>query len=81
MAFLRCGRLSVTVATSSARSTNRVWYVSGPVPVCGSLIAGTILAGMGLNPFRPQQHSATDYLMVVAAVLATAALVAWAFLG
>jgi hypothetical protein len=36
---------------------------------------------MGLNPFRPQQHSATDYLMVVAAVLATAALVAWAFLG
>jgi len=55
--------------------------VAGSAPVCGALIAGTILAGMGLNPFRPQHHSALDYLMVAAALLASAALVAWAFLG
>lgn len=34
--------------------------------------------GMGLNPFRPQQHRATDVLFVVAAVLVTLGLLAWA---
>ncbi|MGK2948064.1 MAG: hypothetical protein ACSLFP_05795 [Acidimicrobiales bacterium] len=42
---------------------------------------GTILAAMGLNPFRPQRRTAADYLMVAGALLACVALVAWAFLG
>jgi hypothetical protein len=42
---------------------------------------GTILALMGLNPFRPQRRSAADYLMVAGALLACASLVAWAFFG
>jgi len=36
---------------------------------------------MGLNPFRQQRHSAADYLMVAAAVLACIVLVLWAVLG
>jgi hypothetical protein len=42
---------------------------------------GTILGGMGLNPFRPQRRSAADYVMVVGALLLCALLVLWAFLG
>jgi hypothetical protein len=40
-----------------------------------------ILAGVGLNPFRPQQRSVADYLMVLGAIVVCAALVLWAFLG
>lgn len=40
-----------------------------------------ILAGVGLNPFRPQQRSVADYLMVAGAIVVCAALVLWAFLG
>ena len=36
---------------------------------------------MGFNPFRPQSRSAADVGMVVAAVVVTLALVAWAFFG
>jgi hypothetical protein len=36
---------------------------------------------VGLNPFRPQQRSIADYLMVAGAVVVCAALVLWAFLG
>jgi hypothetical protein len=36
---------------------------------------------MGLNPFRPQTVSPADIAMVVGAVLAVAALVAWAVFG
>jgi hypothetical protein len=36
---------------------------------------------MGLNPFRPQSVSAADIAMVVGAVVAVVALVAWAILG
>lgn len=44
-------------------------------------LPAAILAGVGLNPFRPQQRSVADYLMVVGAVVVCAALVLWAFLG
>jgi hypothetical protein len=36
---------------------------------------------MGLNPFRPQTVSRADIAMVVGAVVAVVALVAWAILG
>lgn len=36
---------------------------------------------MGLNPFRPQAKSSLDVVVVVAALLATAAVVAWALFG
>jgi hypothetical protein len=36
---------------------------------------------MGLNPFRPQTVSRADIAMVVGAVVAAAALVAWAIFG
>jgi len=36
---------------------------------------------VGLNPFRQTHRSPADYLMVVVAVLACVALVAWAILG
>lgn len=36
---------------------------------------------MGLNPFRPQTKTAFDVAMVVLALIATAAVVAWAFFG
>lgn len=34
--------------------------------------------GVGYNPFRKQQRSLADYLMVAAAVAVTVALVLWA---
>jgi hypothetical protein len=36
---------------------------------------------MGFNPFRPQNRSIADVVMVVGAVVATLALVAWGFFG
>lgn len=36
---------------------------------------------MGFNPFREEEHSILDVVLVVVAVSVTAALVAWAFLG
>jgi hypothetical protein len=36
---------------------------------------------VGLNPFRPQQHRATDVVFVVAALVVTLLLVAWALFG
>lgn len=36
--------------------------------------------GVGYNPFRRQQRSVADYLMVVGAVVVTLALVLWALL-
>lgn len=37
--------------------------------------------GVGFNPFRSHKRRASDYVFVVAALVVTAALVAWAFLG
>lgn len=34
--------------------------------------------GVGYNPFRKQQRSVADYVMVAAAVVVTVALVLWA---
>jgi hypothetical protein len=34
-----------------------------------------------MNPFRPHRRSATDYVMVAAALVVVAVLVAWAFFG
>ena len=42
---------------------------------------GTILAAMGLNPFRQHRRSPADYVLVAVAVLVCVALVVWAFLG
>lgn len=36
---------------------------------------------MGLNPFRQEHHSFGDYAMVVAAIVACVAMVAWALAG
>ena len=36
---------------------------------------------MGLNPFRPEDHSIGDYVMAAVAVLACLAAVAWAVFG
>ena len=68
-AFFLCGRSKVTVTTPSARSTCRV------------SMGGTILAAMGLNPFRQHRRTPVDYLMVVGAVVVCLALVLWAMLG
>gem|GEM_PF-969917 len=38
-------------------------------------------SGMGFNPHRPQKRTPADYVMVAAAMLACAALVAWAIFG
>ena len=40
-----------------------------------------ILAAVGLNPFRPQQRSIADYLMVAGAVVVCVALLVWAAFG
>lgn len=40
-----------------------------------------ILAGMGMNPFRPRRRSPADYVMVAAAFIVLAALVFWAVHG
>ncbi len=37
--------------------------------------------GMGLNPFRDAQHSKFDVAVAAVVVVATLALVGWAFLG
>jgi hypothetical protein len=42
---------------------------------------GTILTGMGFNPFRQQRRSAADYVMVAAAFVVVALLLLWALLG
>jgi hypothetical protein len=36
---------------------------------------------MGFNPHRTQRRSLWDYVFVASAILASAALVAWALLG
>ena len=36
---------------------------------------------MGFNPFRKQERRAADMAMVVGAIVVTAALLVWAFLG
>jgi hypothetical protein len=41
----------------------------------------TIMNPMGFNPYRKFIARRTDYLFVAAAVIASAALVAWAFFG
>jgi hypothetical protein len=41
----------------------------------------TIISAMGLNPYRPQQRRASDYLFVAAALAVALALVLWALLG
>src|SRR6266508_4544126 len=69
MAFLRSGRVNVTVTIPSARS---IWRVS---------IGGTILVAVGFNPFRQQRRSPADYVMVAAAMVVIALLVAWALFG
>ena len=43
--------------------------------------AAAILAPVGLNPFRPQQRSIADYLMVAGAVVVCVALLVWAAFG
>jgi hypothetical protein len=40
-----------------------------------------ILAGVGLNPFRPQRRSIADYVMVAGAVAVCVALLVWAAFG
>lgn len=37
--------------------------------------------GVGFNPFREHEKSALDIIMVVVAILATLAVIAWAILG
>jgi archaellin len=36
---------------------------------------------VGFNPFRQQRHSGVDVVIVILAVVVTAAVVAWALLG
>jgi hypothetical protein len=36
---------------------------------------------MGFNPFRPSQRTLADMLMVVGALVATLAVIAWAVFG
>ena len=43
--------------------------------------AAAILAPVGLNPFRPQQRSIADYVMVAGAVVVCVALLLWAAFG
>ena len=42
---------------------------------------GTILVGMGFNPYRKFVAKRADYVFVVAAIAAVVALLAWALLG
>jgi hypothetical protein len=44
-------------------------------------MAATILRVVGYNPYRKFTARPGDYVMVVMAIVAAAALVAWAFLG
>lgn len=39
------------------------------------------IGGMGFNPFRKHRRRAADIFLVAGALILTAALVAWAFLG
>jgi hypothetical protein len=41
----------------------------------------TILRAVGLNPYRKFRAKPTDYVLVIAAIVAAAALVVWAVLG
>lgn len=40
-------------------------------------VRGRILAGMGFNPYRKYRATTTDYVMLAAVGLVTAALVFW----
>jgi hypothetical protein len=71
MAFLRSGRVIVTVTIPSARSTDNV---SSDMP-------RTILRAVGFNPYRRFRARPADYLLVAAAFVAVAALVVWAVAG
>jgi hypothetical protein len=64
----------VIVATQSRRSTRMVSR-------CGSDTRADDTDGMGLNPFRQQQRSNADYVIVAVAVLVCVLLVAWAAFG
>ena len=70
-AFLRSGRVIVTVTIPSARSTSSV----------SKLIRGTILTAVGFNPYRRFRARPTDYVLVVVAIALALALVVWAFAG
>ena len=51
---------------------------------CASLVnAGPTgnTRAMGLNPFRQENHSVVDYLVVAGAIIVTLLLVAWAAFG
>jgi hypothetical protein len=65
-AFFFSGLFIVTVTTPSCRSTTRV------------SIFGTIISGVGFNPFRQQQRRSTDYVLVAAAAVIVIALLVWA---
>jgi hypothetical protein len=69
MAFFFSGRSSVMVTIPAALVTLMV------------SIPPTIISAMGLNPYRPQQRRASDYLFVAAALAVALALVLWALLG
>ena len=74
MAFFLAGRVSVTVTTPSRRSTRMVSR-------CGSDTSADDTDGVGLNPFRQQQRSYADYVIVAVAVLVCVLLVLWAAFG
>jgi hypothetical protein len=44
-------------------------------------MARTILSPVGLNPYRKFRARPTDYVLVVAAIVAALALVVWALAG
>jgi hypothetical protein len=44
-------------------------------------IVPTILVDVGFNPYRKLHRRPSDYLMVAGALLAIAAILAWAILG
>lgn len=45
------------------------------------MTTGVYRSPMGFNPFREERHSRFDVAMVVAAIVATLALVVWALFG
>lgn len=63
--------VKATVALGSGRTS----------PPCARPATGTILAAVGLNPFRQHRSSPADVIMVAAALLVAVALVAWAVFG
>ena len=62
------------VTTPPARSTVSVSLVS-------VAMLGTILSGVGYNPYRKFKAKPSDYVLVAVAIVIAIALVAWAFLG